>query len=78
MINIFLSASVPLPTVEVDADSPAGRAGLEVGDIIVTWSGKQMITMEDLYAERALLKPGAGVSLVVRRNGAERAVSLKF
>ena len=54
----------------VRADSPADKAGLKAGDIIVEFDGK---TVKDLYEYTAALqarKPGDTVKLVVLREGA--------
>jgi hypothetical protein len=54
----------------VRADSPADKAGLKAGDIIVEFDGK---TVKDLYEYTAALqarKPGDTVTIVVRREGA--------
>ena len=54
----------------VRAESPADRAGLKAGDIIVEFDGK---TVKDLYEYTAALqarKPGDTVKIVVLREGA--------
>jgi S1-C subfamily serine protease len=54
----------------VRADSPAERAGLKAGDVIVEFDGK---TVKDLYEYTAAFnakKPGDIVNIVVLREGA--------
>ena len=59
----------------VRADSPADRAGLKAGDIIVEFDGK---TVKDLYGYTDALqarKPGDTVQIVVLRDGERVALS---
>ncbi|HEY1121643.1 MAG TPA: PDZ domain-containing protein, partial [Haloferula sp.] len=73
---------VKLPKVAgaaVDAimeDSPAGKAGLKAGDIVVKAAGKPVITRGDLRFELSLVKPGDPIELVYWRDGAEHTASL--
>jgi regulator of sigma E protease len=57
----------------VPADSPAARAGLRPGDVIVSVAGKPVSTWEQL--EMAVLpKAGREIDLVVQRDGTQRTV----
>lgn len=61
--------------VGVRADSPADRAGLKAGDVIVEFDGK---VVKDLYGYTDALqarKPGDTVQIVVLRDGAKVALS---
>jgi Do/DeqQ family serine protease len=73
---------VKLPKVAgaaVDAimeDSPAGKAGLKPGDIVVKAGNKPVITRGDLRFELSLVKPDDAIELVYWRDGAEHTASL--
>jgi len=53
----------------VDADSPAGKAGLQAGDIIVHVNGKAVSRGQDLREQVARADSGAQITLGVRRDG---------
>jgi serine protease Do len=60
----------------VDANGPAGLAGLQRGDVVLRVGDQPVLTSLDL--ERGLLEraPGEKVPLVVRRNNAEEKLEL--
>ena len=60
----------------IEANGPADRAGLEVGDIILRFDGKPIDKASDLPRMVGNTKPGARVSAQVWRKGATRDVSL--
>lgn len=73
-----LPAARGIAVTEVAADSPAMRAGIQVGDVIVAVNGtevNQANTLRNLIASSA---PGSNVRLKLLRNGQEREVSLKL
>lgn len=51
------------------ADSPAARAGLEVGDVIVEFNGKKVYYSSDLPPLVGRVRPGSSATLKVVRNG---------
>ncbi len=55
--------------VDVVAGSPAAKAGLKVGDLIVSAGGETINSMSDLAAQIQLYRPGDSATLVVRRDG---------
>jgi hypothetical protein len=59
----------------VSAGSPAARAGLREGDIIIEFAGSKVHNLEDLAALLRTKKPGDEVDIVVLRTG--KPVSLK-
>ncbi len=56
--------------------SPAGKAGLLPGDIVVKAAGKPIISRGDLRFELSLIKPGDTIQLDYWRDGAEHSATL--
>ena len=65
----------PVRLVKVDPDSAAGKAGLEVGDVIVSFDGEPVRTMSALVAA-VREKAAVPISLVIERGGARHAVEV--
>ena len=55
-----------------DVDSPARRAGLRAGDVIVAVNGQPVSRVNELQRKIASMRPGDSVKLNVVRNGARR------
>jgi hypothetical protein len=56
---------------DVQNNSPAAKAGLKAGDLMVEFDGKQILNLNDYaYALRSK-QPGDVVTVVVKRNGAD-------
>lgn len=62
----------------VEADSPADRAGIREGDLLVTVGGTDLQTAEDLYSLLADLGPGASVQAVVLRANEMVELTIEF
>jgi serine protease Do len=60
---------------DVTAGSPASKAGLQAGDVILALNGRPVDTSNDLRNHIAPLGPGATVNLRVLRDGREREVT---
>lgn len=56
----------------VRGGSPAGRAGLRAGDVIVALGGQPIILAGDVHKLLSQLPPGRDVSLTYWRDGRER------
>jgi len=70
-------AENPAPGVRVSGvrpGSPADRAGLQAGDVIVRFAGVTVRTLDDLTFALRTQRPGDVVEVVYVRDGAERAV----
>ena len=61
---------------DVLADSPAGRAGLEAGDLITAMDGRDIRNSAQLRNEVASTAPGTSVDLTVLRDERERTITV--
>lgn len=60
----------------VEKNSPADKGGLEVGDIILKFDGKPIVTSGDLPRVVASIKPGKVVPVDIVRKGANKTLQL--
>jgi len=63
---------------DVTPNSPAERAGLLKGDIILQLNGKPVEDANQLRMTISMMSPDTGVNLKVLRNGAERDFAVKL
>jgi serine protease Do len=63
---------------DVSSDTPAARAGLKKGDVILQLNGEPINSMNQLRVQIAQFAPGTSVKLEIWRNGASQEVSLKL
>lgn len=74
-IDPALETALKLPSARgaliasVGPSSPAEAAGLEPGDVVVTWNGAEVATSEDLKIDAQLSLPGARVRIGIVRDG---------
>ncbi|RSM87613.1 signal protein PDZ [Kibdelosporangium aridum] len=60
----------------VDQAGPAAGSGLRAGDVLVTFGGKDIRTVEDLLAELRRTEPGHRVAMTVVRGDARQQVEV--
>jgi serine protease Do len=63
---------------DVVPDSPAGKAGLKPGDILLEFEGKKTEAPADLQRAVGLASPGTDVKMKVWREGNEKTVDVKI
>jgi serine protease Do len=61
----------------VEAASPAAKAGLEAGDVILKFEGEPVVSSAELPPKVAAVSPGKAVALEVWHRGKARAVTVK-
>jgi putative serine protease PepD len=64
--------------VEVVQGSPADRAGLREGDVVVTAAGEEVTSGDDLRRAVSEREPGDALELELRRNGNTRDVTVEL
>ena len=80
-VNQTLAESFKLPkpqgalVANVDPNSPAGKAGIESGDVVMAVNGTPIVDSVDLPAMVGLALPGDKLSLQLWRQGAQRTVN---
>jgi Do/DeqQ family serine protease len=80
-----LAAAFDLPgqhggavVVSVAAGSPAGRAGLRPGDVLVSINGKEVRSAGDVRNAIGLLRVGQEAKLEIARSGTPRTVTIRI
>jgi Do/DeqQ family serine protease len=83
-LNSDLAESLGLKDVrgaivsDVDAGSPAERAGVKRNDVITAFNGEPVTDVNALRNRVAESKPGSEASLVVVRDGAEKTLTVRL
>lgn len=62
----------------ISPNGPAGRAGIQQGDVITSVEGHSVATAEDLLTTLAHKKPGDTIALKLNRNGSTVSVSVRL
>jgi hypothetical protein len=65
-----------VPIVEVYRDSPADRAGLRPGDMLISLGGRWTTSIADVFDAAVDVKPGANTAVVVVRGGVEKSLTV--
>ena len=63
---------------DVSANSPAQKAGLERGDIILEVNGKPVADSNDLRMTISMMPPDSDANLKVLRNGSEKQIAVRL
>jgi serine protease Do len=71
-----LSSSNGALVASVEPDSPAAKAGISVGDVILKYDGKAVPSSRNLPRMVAATKPGSKVKVEVWRKGASKELSV--
>jgi S1-C subfamily serine protease len=61
---------------DVNADSPADKAGLKTADVITAWDQAAVASVAEFFAKMDNAKPGQKVALTIIRDGKERTVEV--
>jgi serine protease Do len=62
----------------VQKDSPAAKAGIEAGDVIIGFNGKPIVRSSDLPYSVAATKPGTTAKVEVWREGKSRTLDVEI
>jgi serine protease Do len=76
--SVGLGEQRGVKVLKVFDNSPAGAAGLTVGDVILQIADAKMMRPLDLVRTTSELPPGAAVDITVWREGAERKLQAKL
>jgi serine protease Do len=68
-----LAATDGLIAIAIEPDSPASRAGLRAGDVLLAFDGKAITNADDLVAQVAATAPETRVTMRYVRDGQERS-----
>ena len=64
--------------LDVDSDTPAGKAGLQKDDVITEIDGKSIASVDELKARVKELKEGDSIKVTYLRNGKSQTTDIKF
>jgi serine protease Do len=76
--NLDLDAPKGALVAQVTPDSPAAAAGLERGDVILSYDGKEIKELRDLTKMVADTDPGTAADLTVWRHGGEMTLGVEI
>ena len=74
--SIGLGSATGVLVSAVEPDSPAAKAGLQAGDVIVQFNGTKIDKVSDLPRLVGNTKPGSKVSLTIFRRGKQQQLSI--
>lgn len=64
--------------LDVDDETPAGKAGLKEDDIIISANGKEVNSVDELRSAIKDVKDGETVKIIYMRNGLSQTAEVKF
>jgi S1-C subfamily serine protease len=65
-----------VPIAQVLSGSPADRAGLKAGDVLISFDGRWTTSIADVFDAAADVEPGRETTIVIRRDGKEQTLGL--
>jgi putative serine protease PepD len=77
-LGVSLAGEGNAEIMNVVDGSPADRAGLRVGDVVIEVDGRRITTGDALRSAIAAKQPGAQMRLTVRRGGDEREIEVEL
>ena len=77
-VKRYKLATLGIYVQSVQNFSPAEKAGLQSGDIIIKADGKDILTMDELNEIKNTHKIGETMTLTINRNGQEKEVSVSL
>jgi serine protease Do len=63
---------------DVTSDAPAGKAGIERGDVVTEVNGEKIEDANQLRMRISLMAPGANANLKVLHDGSEKMIAVKL
>ena len=73
-----MGADKGILVAQVSEDSPAEKAGLKVGDLIVSYQGEKVTEVGEFRNRVALTPPGTNANLTVIRDGKRKNINVKI
>ena len=64
--------------LDVNAETPAGKAGIQKDDVITSFNGKEVKGVDDLRVAMKEVKEGDTVKVTFRRGGSTQTADIKF
>ncbi len=71
-------AQIGVSVVAVEPDTPAAKAGIMAGDMLIEFNGSAVLEPEDVVRLVAAVKPGSMVPFKIRRSGAVISLNAKM
>jgi len=75
-VKAYKLASLGIYVQSVQNFSPAEKAGLQVGDIIIKADGKDILTMDELNSIKNTHQIGETITLIINRKGQEKEITV--
>ena len=78
LLGVDLSPETGVMVLEVEADSPAAKAGLESGDVITKIGDKEVNNMDELKSELYNYNQGDTGEITIIRNTEEETLEIEY
>ncbi len=76
MYRIQTNLNKGIYVADVQSGSAAGKAGIQIGDVITKFDGNEIESYKDFLTKLYAKKPGDNVKLTINRNGSTSSVSV--